>query len=87
MPTDKEFTGVTDIPEPFKIKSIGDVFSKFLTGSAIVVLSIGLGTGEVISGPYGVLKFGPGILWFALISILLQTISSIAATRLSLIHI
>ena len=82
MRTDKEFTGEADIPEPFKITRWGD-YAKFLFGPGIVALDLGIGTGEVISGPYLVVKHGPMILWIALVSMLLQTVTSISSSRTS----
>ncbi|MCX8188188.1 MAG: Nramp family divalent metal transporter [Nitrososphaeria archaeon] len=80
MPTDKEFRGVEDIPEPFKVTRFKDAIG-FLIGPAIISVSVGIGTGEVISGPLAILSYGPTILWFALISIFFQTVSAIAGTR------
>jgi len=80
LPTDKEFRGVEDIPEPFKVTRFKDIIG-FLIGPAIISVSVGIGTGEVISGPLAILSYGPTILWFALLSIFLQTVSAIAGTR------
>ncbi|MEM2175152.1 MAG: Nramp family divalent metal transporter [Candidatus Micrarchaeia archaeon] len=81
--TDKEFIEVTDIPEPPKIKRFRDLIP-FLIGPAIISVSIGIGTGEIISGPMGVLTYGPKILWIALISVFFQTLSSIIGARYTL---
>ena len=51
MTTDKEFEGEADIPEPFKLKSWRD-YMRFLLGPGIIALGLGIGTGEVISGPF-----------------------------------
>jgi len=58
MLTDKEFTGEADIPEPFRLTRWRD-YIKFLFGPGMVALGLGIGTGEVISGPYLVVKHGP----------------------------
>jgi len=50
MWTDKEYTGEADIPEPFKLTRWRD-YIKFLFGPGMVALGLGIGTGEVISGP------------------------------------
>ncbi len=84
MWTDKEFTGEADIPEPFKITRWRD-YAKFLFGPGIVALGLGIGTGEVISGPYLVVKHGPMILWIALVSMLLQTVTSISSSKYTIL--
>jgi Mn2+/Fe2+ NRAMP family transporter len=83
MPTDKEYAGVEDIPEPFKIRRLKDI-TAFLIGPAIISVSFGMGAGEMVSGPLAVLSYGPTILWICLISILFQTVSAIAATRITI---
>lgn len=84
MPTDKEFTGIEDIPKPFEIKNWKDVF-KFLIGPGIIAMGLGLGTGEIVSGPFLIVKHGPSILWIALISIFLQTITAISASKYTIL--
>ncbi|MFX0207174.1 MAG: Nramp family divalent metal transporter [Candidatus Hodarchaeota archaeon] len=84
MVTDKEFTGIEDIPEPFEVKSWRD-YMKFLIGPGIIALGLGLGTGELVSGPYLIVKHGPLILWVALISIFLQTVTAISASKYTIL--
>ncbi|MFX0015932.1 MAG: Nramp family divalent metal transporter [Promethearchaeota archaeon] len=84
MGTDKEFTGVADIPESFEIKSWRD-YLKFLIGPGIIALGLGLGTGELVSGPYLIVRHGPLILWVALISIFLQTVTAISASKYTIL--
>jgi hypothetical protein len=84
MATDKEFTDVADIPEPFKLINWKD-YIVFLFGPGMVALGLGVGTGEIISGPYLVVKHGPLILWIALISIFLQTMTSISSTKYTIL--
>jgi hypothetical protein len=82
--TNKEYEAEEDIPEPFKLNSLKDYF-KFLIGPGIIAMGLGLGTGELISGPYLVVRHGPFILWIALISIFLQTITSISASKYTIL--
>lgn len=84
MPTDKEFLGTEDIPEPFKLRSWKD-YIKFLIGPGIIAMGLGLGTGEIVSGPFLVVKHGPFILWVALISMLLQTLTAVIASKYTIL--
>jgi hypothetical protein len=79
MPTEVEYAGEEEIPEPPKLTLKG--YLSFLFGAGIISLSLGIGTGEFISGPYAALSYGTAVLWITLVSILLQTITSIASTR------
>jgi len=84
MTTDKEFEGEADIPEPFKLKSWRD-YMRFLLGPGIIALGLGIGTGEVISGPFMVVTLGPELLWIATVSIFLQTVTSIASSKYTIL--
>lgn len=84
MGTNKEFAGEEDIPEPFKIKSWRDYF-KFLIGPGIIALGLGIGTGEIVSGPFVIVKHGPYILWIAFISIFLQTVTALSASKYTIL--
>ena len=79
MSTEKEYAGEEEIPEPPKLTLKG--YLSFLFGAGVISLSLGIGTGEFISGPYAALSYGASILWITLISILVQTITSISSTR------
>ncbi len=48
-------------------------------------MGLGLGTGEIVSGPFLIVKNGPSILWIALLSILLQTVTSISASKYTIL--
>lgn len=80
MATDTKYIEGHDIPEPMQMKTWKD-YIKLLFGPGIIALGLGLGTGELISAPYLVVKMGPGLLWIATISILLQTLTSVIATK------
>lgn len=84
MSTDKEYRGEMDIPEPFEVKGWKD-YIRFLFGPGVVALGLGVGTGEIISAPFLVVKMGPTLLWIATISVLLQTITSISASKYTIL--
>lgn len=54
-------------------------------GPSIVLLGLGLGTGELILWPYLVSNFGLGIIWAAIVGILMQYFINIEIERYSLI--
>lgn len=59
-------------------------FSIALLGPGIVLVAMGLGSGEYILWPHLIAQFGFGILWGALVGILLQYFISIEASRYTL---
>ncbi len=68
---------MTHVPKPPK-------FSLALIGPGIVLIAMGLGSGEFILWPYLVSQFGFGIIWGAVIGITLQYFVSTEATRYTL---
>ncbi|MGI6368928.1 MAG: Nramp family divalent metal transporter [Anaerolineae bacterium] len=82
--TDTVYQQGHDIPEPFALHSWRD-YVKFLFGPGVIALGLGLGTGELISAPFLVVQMGPRLLWIALISILLQTLTSIIASKYTIL--
>ncbi|MHA2296085.1 MAG: Nramp family divalent metal transporter [Candidatus Hodarchaeales archaeon] len=84
MPIDREFEGEEDIPEPFEFKRKRD-YLKFLVGPGIIALGLGLGTGELISAPFLIVKHGPLLLWVAIVSIFLQTMTAITASKYTIL--
>lgn len=59
-------------------------FSIALLGPGIVLVAMGLGSGEYILWPYLIAQFGFGVIWGALVGILLQYFISIEASRYTL---
>lgn len=84
MATDKEFNGIENIPEPFEVKNWKD-YVRFLFGPGMIALGLGVGTGEIISAPFLVVKLGPMLLWIATLSILLQVMTSISASKYTIL--
>ncbi len=55
-------------------------------GPSLVLLGLGLGTGELILWPYLVSNFGLGIIWAAIVGITFQFFINIEIERYSLLH-
>lgn len=69
---------IEDLPEPPSMK-----FRELIRviGPSAIVLGVSIGSGEWLIGPSNVLLYGPGILWIATVSILLQTVLNLEMVR------
>lgn len=68
---------LSNLPEPPLLRK--------LIGPSIILLGLGLGSGELILWPYLVSKYGLGIIWAALIGITLQFFINMEIERYTLI--
>lgn len=77
---------VADLPTPeevFKVKRVGlEELILFILGPSLIVLGISLGSGEWMSGPLAVARYGfRGIGWVILISAILQVFYNVELAR------
>lgn len=68
---------MVDLPEPPKFKKI--------IGPSIILLGLGLGSGELILWPYMVSIYGLGIIWAAIVGITMQFFINMEISRYTLI--
>lgn len=52
-----------------------------MIGPGVIVLGVGIGSGEWILGPAAAVKYGPSILWIATVAIIVQVLALLEATR------
>ncbi len=69
---------IKELPKPFPFKK--------LIGPSIIILGLGLGSGELILWPYLTANYGMGIIWGALVGITLQFIINMEVERYALVH-
>ncbi len=68
---------VADLPEPpLNLTGILKVI-----GPGVILLGVGIGSGEWVLGPAAAVKYGPSILWIATIAIIVQILALLEATR------
>jgi len=74
--------------KPFKKAPFPDPPSSFLKilGPSVIILGLGLGSGEIILWPYLVSNFGLGIIWGAILGISFQFVINMEIERYALIR-
>ena len=73
--------GVDDLPQPAPF-SVRNLFR--IVGPGAILLVASIGGGEWIAGPAIAVKYGPSILWFATVAILIQLIFNLEGIRYTL---
>src|SRR4030042_2889970 len=69
---------IKELPKPLPFKK--------LIGPSIIILGLGLGSGELILWPYLTANYGMGIIWGALVGITLEFIINMEVERYALVH-
>lgn len=69
---------VTDLPSPPPL-TWGNVLR--IIGPSAIVLGVAIGSGEWLIGPSVTAQYGPGLLWIATVSIILQTVLNLEMVR------
>lgn len=68
---------MADLPEP----PLNLLDTLKVIGPGIILLGVGIGSGEWVLGPAAAVKYGPSILWIATVAIIVQILALLEAVR------